>query len=220
MHCSASGWPKNKSEANLTNLPWNCETSEKNFQLGTISALYPWASHRFQKCLQSHPKIVLQSLMSLILLPEIVALCCSGQRIRSYPIVFRGSVFGTFQDCCKLVQFFSDMSLTKCSGSVSLILSRWAVDSKRFLFWVAGFCLYATVGLKFIQRNPISGYADLFLSFCRMWAEIVWFCWLLFLWGRINVLPSHFSQIGVPFRWIRAWFSLIFHRACILLLPT
>lgn len=31
MHCSASGWPKNKSEANLTNLPWNCEISEENF---------------------------------------------------------------------------------------------------------------------------------------------------------------------------------------------
>lgn len=125
---------------------------------------------------------MLQLLTSLILLPEIVALCCSGQRIPSYPIVFRASVSGRFQDCCKLVQFLSDMSLTKCSGSVSLILSRWAVDSKRFLFWDAGFCLYATVGLKFIQRNPISGCADLFLCFCRMWAEIVWFCWLLFLW--------------------------------------
>lgn len=175
MHCSASGWPKNKSEANLTNLPWNCKTSEKKFHLGTISSLYPWASHRFQKCLQSYPKIVLQSLTSLILLSEIVALCGSGQRIPSSPIVSRASVFGTFQVCCKLVQFFSDMSLTKRSGSVSLILSRWAVDSKRFLFWDAGFCLYATVGLKFIQRNPISGYADLFLCFCRTWAEIVWF---------------------------------------------
>lgn len=34
MHCSASGWPKNKSEANLTNLPWNCEISEKNSSWG------------------------------------------------------------------------------------------------------------------------------------------------------------------------------------------
>lgn len=192
MHCSASGWPKNKSEANLTNLPWNCEISEKNFS---------WV--QFQHCthepatvsnsLHSYPKIVLQSLMSLILLPEIVALCCSGQLIPSYPIVFRATVFGTFQDCCKLVQFFSDMSLTKCSGSVSLIPSRWAVDSKRFLFLDVGFCLYATVGLKFIQRNHISGYADIFLCFCWMWAQIVWFCQLPSPCRGINVLPLHFS---------------------------
>lgn len=142
---------------------------------------------------QSYPKIESQSLISLILLPIIVALCCSGQWIPSYSIVFRASVFGTFQDCCKLVQFFSNMSLTKCSGSISLILSRWAVDSKRFLFLYVGFCLYATVGLKFIQRNRISGYADLFLCFCWMCAEILGFCQLPFLCGRISVLPLHFS---------------------------
>lgn len=133
------------------------------------------ASHGFH-ILYRYPETVAQSLLPFALLPVVSDLTQWTNRVPSYSIVFRATVFGTFQYCCKLVQFFSNMSLTKCSVSVSLILSRWAVDSKTMLVLVLCLCLYATVGLKFIQRNHFGWYADLFLCFSRLQAGAVQFC--------------------------------------------